>query len=395
MPLRGLNDPLGAAGVSLRPRLGENPGTVKNPDKPLRPDTRLPADPHASDPPPTKRPVVLVVDDSRFVRASIARALGNDFALQQADSGERAWELLLLDDSIRAVLSDLTMPGIDGFELLRRVRGSMLDRIRGIPFAVLSGADEAEPRERARQLGADRFVVKGEGFDPMCAWLRERLATQPAAAGAARSVLAQATTGPSVSAAPPPAGTSSPVMQPMPADPLAPVTQSAPPGVPAAGVPAAGVPDPLAHWLQRLLAAQRTDDASLALLRLHAPGLPELPARLRRGVRAADALYQETEDTAWLCLPASAALAVRLALRFALLAGGRAADGAGERARVGVTLYALDPRNALAELAAAAVQPVRVGAPGQVALDCHAAAWGPAWTCDLPWPAARLMVAAP
>jgi hypothetical protein len=269
-------------------------------------------------------------------------------------------------------------------------------------------------------------VVKGEGFEPMCAWLLERLAQRPSDSSATEPAAVQPMLRPGVSVVSTPVGTSGPVMPSARPGTPAPVMASASPGalasatppapsgatVPAAqsapagstdraahasptDLPVAGVPDPLAHWLQRLLAAQRTDDTSLALLRLHAPGLPELPARLRRGVRAADALYQETEDTAWLCLPASAALAVRLALRFALLAGGRAADGAGERARVGVTLYALDPRNALAELAAAAVQPVRVGAPGQIALDCHAAAWGPAWTCDLPWPAARLMVAAP
>ncbi len=307
---------------------------------------------------------VLVVDDSRFVRASLVRALVSRFRVQQAESGERAWEVLLLDPSIGAVLSDLNMPGVDGFELLQRVRGSMLERVRMLPFAVLSGADDPAQRERARELGADRFVVKGDGVESLGDWLETRLL----------------------------AGTGNPAAVSIPA-----AAPAVPAGAPHA-TPPAGT-DSLERWLEAATARPAATPASVAdlpavLLRLHAPGLDALPARLRRGVRSADALHVEGADTAWLCVPASPALALRLALRFGLLAAGRQALGSGPAAaRVAVCLLELDPDRPADALAALRDLPPDL--PVEPGLSVHALE-GPGsegWRCALPWPAVRLLVA--
>lgn len=300
---------------------------------------------------------VLVVDDSRFVRLSLVRGLAGRFPLLQADSGERAWELLLLDPTIGAVLSDLSMPGMDGFSLLGRVRGSMLERVRRMPFAVLSGADDPAHRERARALGADRFVVKGEAVDVLAEWLDTRLAAMPPA-----------------SATPPATATPQ-------SAPLAPGTLAATTRL---------VPDPLPRWLhataERIAA---TGEGPAALLRLHAPGMAELPARLRRGVRAADALHVETSDTAWLCMPATPALAVRLAVRFGLLAAGRAST---PHARVSVCVGAIDVAGPSACVDALRVRaPTLPDAPG-LALGTGEDDEAGGWRCLLPWPAARLLI---
>lgn len=398
---------------------------------------------------------MLLVDDSRFVRVSMVRGLAGRFPLQQADSGEKAWELLLLDPSIGAVLSDLSMPGMDGFELLRRVRASMLERVRVLPFVVLSGADDPAQRERARELGADRFVVKGEDVDALADWLGARLGT---GAGAAASTVPAAATAPTeLRPAPTLAPTPAPELTPVPAAaspvrdavpvPVAatPVSDSAHPAttappsqgavpdasvpapadpavatprptlatVPAAGapadrppVPAPGVatprapmparlvPDPLHRWFVAALARPAAaGDAPHALLRLHAPGLDDLPARLRRGVRGADALHVDGTDTAWLCVPASATLALRLGIRFGLLAAGRQAGAAGaSAARVSVCLQPVDPQHAVDALATLRVAPPGLPEPGGLAIGVGVGAWGPAWRCTLPWPAARLLI---
>jgi CheY-like chemotaxis protein len=303
---------------------------------------------------------VLVVDDSRFVRASLVRDLGKRFGVQQAESGERAWELLLLDPSIGGVLSDLTMPGIDGFELLRRVRSSVLPRLRDLPFAVLSGADDAALRERARDLGADRFVVKGVAVDALAEWLGERLADPMR----------------------PSDPSSEPSSEPSRSDAPAPANQAT-----------RLVVDPLQRWFVAGVGRiPVSGDAAPVLIRLHAAALEELPARLRRGIREADALHLEGLDTAWLCVPASAPLALRLALRFALLAAGRQAPGQSPRCAIEVCVQAVDPSRPQEALAALQASPPSRPAVAELALRCGAGAWGPAWDCRLPWVAARLLV---
>jgi two-component system, cell cycle response regulator len=69
----------------------------------------------------------------------------------------------LLDPSIRVVITDLTMPKLDGYGLLKRIRGSKIGRIRDIPVVVVSGSDEREERERVKSAGATDLITKGIG----------------------------------------------------------------------------------------------------------------------------------------------------------------------------------------------------------------------------------------
>jgi CheY-like chemotaxis protein len=362
------------------------------------------ATPHDPFPEVAASPTVLVVDDSRFVRASLVRGLASRFRLQQAESGERAWELLLLDPSIGAVLSDLSMPGMDGFELLRRVRASMLDRVRALPFAVLSGADDAAQRARAEALGADRFVVKGDRVDALADWIAERLSAAPAALAAASAaaeaaVPAEAPVGlegpvaadaPVVADAVPAVDARVAVEAPLGA--VAGVAAETPAAPPAAPEPTR-TPDPLERWFRAATSRRvAAGDAPPALLRLHAPGLGELHARLRRGVRAADALHLDEADLAWLCVPASGPLALRLAVRFGLLAAGRLAIASGAAARVSVCLVGVDPARPSEALDAFRALPLDAPPMPGLAVRAVAGPWGPAWQCTLPWPAARLLV---
>ena len=334
------------------------------------------------------------------------RGLAGRFRVQQAESGERAWELLLLDGSIAAILSDLSMPGIDGFELLRRVRASMLERVRELPFAMLSGSDDAAQRDRALALGADRFVVKGDGVGELGDWLEARLRSGRDLAERARAETA-------ASGAP---NLDPPVPMPVPVavEPLAAPRvardQAKPAELAALSAPASSdaavaasapvvtrlVPDPLPRWFAAAAAAAgragASAEAAPALIRMSSPGLDDLPARLRRGVRAADALFVESVDTAWLCVPASAATALRLALRFGLLAAGRQAGASGTAAaRVSMCLHPVDPLRSGDALAALLASPPEPAAAGGLTVRAFAGAWGPSWQCTLPWPAVRLL----
>jgi two-component system cell cycle response regulator len=109
------------------------------------------------------KPRVLIADDSRIVRATLIKHIQGMFEFREALDGEQAWETLLLDPNIRVLITDLTMPKLDGYGLLERIRGSKIGRIRNMPVVVVSGSDEQEERERAKAAGATDLITKGIG----------------------------------------------------------------------------------------------------------------------------------------------------------------------------------------------------------------------------------------
>jgi two-component system cell cycle response regulator len=109
------------------------------------------------------KPRVLIVDDSRIVRATLIKHIQGMFEFREALDGEQAWETLLLDPNIRVLITDLTMPKLDGYGLLERIRASKVSRIRNMPVVVVSGTDEQEERDRAKAAGATDLITKGIG----------------------------------------------------------------------------------------------------------------------------------------------------------------------------------------------------------------------------------------
>ena len=103
---------------------------------------------------------VLVVDDSKFVRATFAAVLKNVFPVREEPDGEAAWKALEEDSSIILVFTDLDMPKLDGLGLLGRIRASGDARIRSLPVVVISGNEQAGVKERARAAGANDFISK-------------------------------------------------------------------------------------------------------------------------------------------------------------------------------------------------------------------------------------------
>jgi diguanylate cyclase (GGDEF)-like protein len=143
------------------------------------------------------KPRVLIADDSRIVRASLVQHLKDRFDIREVVDGEAAWQAILLDSSIRVVISDLTMPKVDGFELLNRVRSSKVQRIRELPIVIISGEEETAERERAAGVGATDFIRKGVGAAELVARMevlvrlsstREALADSQASLESSRTV---------------------------------------------------------------------------------------------------------------------------------------------------------------------------------------------------------------
>ncbi len=103
---------------------------------------------------------VLVVDDSKFVRATFRSILSASFSVLEEEDGEAAWEVVSKDPSVVMVFTDLDMPRLDGFGLLARIRGSSDTRLRTMPVAIITGDEQATTRKRAREAGASSFISK-------------------------------------------------------------------------------------------------------------------------------------------------------------------------------------------------------------------------------------------
>ncbi len=108
---------------------------------------------------PPVRPAVLLVDDDLTLLSILSRRVARaGFEVSTARSGPSA--LKLLEDGWPAlVVVDLMMPGMDGFELARRIK-----QLADIPIIVLSAVDESEAKVSALELYAEDYVTKP--FDP-------------------------------------------------------------------------------------------------------------------------------------------------------------------------------------------------------------------------------------
>lgn len=101
---------------------------------------------------------VLVVEDDKFLRELFIRKLFSDgFKVENAIDANGVFEILgrWKPDII---LLDLILPGVDGFEILSRIKKD--DAIKDIPVIVLSNLGQQEDIDRAMALGAKDFMVK-------------------------------------------------------------------------------------------------------------------------------------------------------------------------------------------------------------------------------------------
>jgi two-component system cell cycle response regulator len=106
---------------------------------------------------------ILVVDDSRTVRATINKILSPTYNIVQADDGEDAWEKLLELQKVSMIISDIMMPKLDGYGLICRIRAAKQPEVMNIPIVVITSSEDAITRERAHACGANDFIVKPVG----------------------------------------------------------------------------------------------------------------------------------------------------------------------------------------------------------------------------------------
>ncbi len=101
----------------------------------------------------------MIVDDADWSADTLEVALLTlpDVKVVRAASGQEAWSLIK-EQRVSAIITDLNMPRMDGFELIERVRA--MATTAAIPIIVVSADGAPEIQERARRLGANTFFVK-------------------------------------------------------------------------------------------------------------------------------------------------------------------------------------------------------------------------------------------
>jgi putative two-component system response regulator len=103
-------------------------------------------------------PVVLAVDDGAANRELISAYLaGIDCEVRLAEDGETALEILEADPP-DLVLLDVQMPGMDGYEVCRRIKS--MPRGRLLPVVMITALNQANDRVAALEAGADDFMAK-------------------------------------------------------------------------------------------------------------------------------------------------------------------------------------------------------------------------------------------
>jgi twitching motility two-component system response regulator PilG len=136
-------------------------------------------------PPPALRsepaaPSVLVVDDSLAVRNYLRSQLEKrGFAVADAADAQQAIELATTQ-SFGAVLMDVLMPGTDGYEACRQLKG----RLRGaaaVPVIMLTCKSSPFDRIRGKMAGCDAYLTKPVDPKDLSAVLTQQLGARAAA----------------------------------------------------------------------------------------------------------------------------------------------------------------------------------------------------------------------
>jgi two-component system chemotaxis sensor kinase CheA len=111
---------------------------------------------------PAHVPVILVVDDSittRTLEKNILETAG--YAVRVAADGQEAWALLQ-SEAFDLLVTDISMPRLDGFALTEKVRAD--ERLNTLPVILVTSLDTREDREHGIWAGADAYIVKSS-FD--------------------------------------------------------------------------------------------------------------------------------------------------------------------------------------------------------------------------------------
>ncbi len=105
-----------------------------------------------------ERSTILVVDDTPENLALISGLLKNTYKVKVANGGDKALEIAASDSPPNLILLDIMMPGLDGYEVCRRLK--LNPKTRDIPVIFLTGRSEVKDEQKGLELGAVDYITK-------------------------------------------------------------------------------------------------------------------------------------------------------------------------------------------------------------------------------------------
>lgn len=103
---------------------------------------------------------ILIVDDDEVIRDTLYELLSENYLCQTAETAEKAFARLEAD-AYDVVLTDISMPGLSGLELLGQVR----QRFPTTPVIMISGIGDQDHAQGLIKLGAFEFLLKPFSLD--------------------------------------------------------------------------------------------------------------------------------------------------------------------------------------------------------------------------------------
>ncbi len=107
---------------------------------------------------PLPRQTILIVDDVPANIRALVQSLPDGYDIRVTTSGEEAVEIASDADPLDLILLDIVMPGMDGYEVCRRLKAD--EATKGIPVIFITGRSEEEEEARGLSLGAVDYIIK-------------------------------------------------------------------------------------------------------------------------------------------------------------------------------------------------------------------------------------------
>ncbi|GAA0557087.1 hybrid sensor histidine kinase/response regulator transcription factor [Chitinophaga japonensis] len=123
----------------------------------------------------SKKPLVLLVEDNEDFRFYLKDNLGLHYQVMTAENGQAAWQLLQ-QHRPDLVVSDVSMPVMDGLELCRRIRGQQATA--HIPIILLTARSAETDQLEALERGATDFITKPFNFEVLLSRIRNLISQQ-------------------------------------------------------------------------------------------------------------------------------------------------------------------------------------------------------------------------
>jgi diguanylate cyclase (GGDEF)-like protein/PAS domain S-box-containing protein len=101
---------------------------------------------------------LLIVDDEIISQKLLTKFFQNDYEIFTATNGEEALQILSENKKFSAIILDIVMPKMSGFEVLERIKNDVV--LSSIPVVVMSVDENAEAKKKSLELGAVGFISK-------------------------------------------------------------------------------------------------------------------------------------------------------------------------------------------------------------------------------------------